>query len=70
MIKNCLIINKYANNKSSSISTDWFIFSSVFHNYQTFDSVGNLQIPSAPAVLGETKLIFWSMGKKEIAPKK
>ena len=45
-------------------------FHQFFHNYQTFDSKGNLQIPSALAVLGETKLIFWSMGKKKIAPKK
>ena len=34
-IENCLFINKYTNNKLSSIFTNWFPFSSMPHNYQT-----------------------------------
>ena len=34
-IENCLFINKYTNNKLSSIFTNWFPFSSMSHNYQT-----------------------------------
>ena len=34
-IENCLFINKYTNNKLSSIFTSWFPFSSMSHNYQT-----------------------------------
>ena len=46
-IENCFIINKYANNKLPSIFTNWFIVSSMSHNYQTsFASKGNLQILS------------------------
>ena len=33
-IENCLFINKYTNNKLPSIFTNWFPFSSLFHNYQ------------------------------------
>ena len=46
-IENCLFINKYTNNKLSSIFTNLFPFSSMSDNYQTsFASKGNLQIPS------------------------
>ena len=46
-IENCLFINKYTNNKLPSIFTNWFTFSSMYHNYQTsFASKGNLEIPS------------------------
>ena len=34
-IENCLFINKYTNNKLSSIFTNWSPFSSMSHNYQT-----------------------------------
>ena len=46
-IENCLFINKYTNNKLPSIFTNWFTFSSMYHNYQpSFASKGNLQIHS------------------------
>ena len=50
-IENCLFINKYTNNKLPSIFTNWFIFSSMSHNYQTlFATKGNLQIPSVQTI--------------------
>ena len=46
-IENCLFMNKYTNNKLSSIFTNWFTFSSLSHNDQTlFAAKVNLQIPS------------------------
>ena len=59
-IENCLFINKYTNNKLSSIFTDSFTFSSMSHNYQTsFASKGNLQIPSVQTTsYGKNSFIY------------
>ena len=73
-IENCLFINKYTNNKSPSIFTNWFTFSSMFHNYQTlFTSKGNLQIPMSKQHHMEKMLLFsymviktWNDIQKEI----
>ena len=44
--ENCLFINKYTlTYKLPSMFTNWFTFSLMFHNYQSFASKGNLQIP-------------------------
>ena len=72
-IENCLFINKYSNNKLPSIFTNWFIFSSVSHNYQTlFVSKENLQIPSVQTTLyGKNDFVYmviktWNDIQKEM----
>ena len=71
-IENCLFINKYTNNRLSSIFTNWFTFSSMSHNYQTsFGSKGNLQIPSVQTTYGKNAFVYmviktWNDIQKEM----
>ena len=60
-IENCLFINKYTNNKLPSIFNNWFIFSSMYYNYQTsFAFKGNLQMPSVQTTsCGKMLLFVW-----------
>ena len=46
-IENFLFISKYVNNKLPPIFKSWFIFSSIFRNYETsFAAKGHLKIPT------------------------
>ena len=72
-IENCLFINKYTNNKLTSVFTNWFTFSSMSHSYQTlFASKGNLQIPSVQTTsYGKNAFVYmviktWNYIQKEM----
>ena len=58
-IENCLFINKYTNKKLPSTFNNWSTFSSMSHNYQSFASKGNLQIPSVQTTLyGKNAFVY------------
>ena len=46
-VENSLFISKYVSNKLPSIFNSWFIFSSIYHNYETsFATKGHLKSPT------------------------